>query len=81
MAALENSWPSVTNWKAAFYFVYSEIILQLICINFEIKYIKMGRTNATVDELKTYFKTHSKIREQKAHTSKVIIIQKEIVGL
>lgn len=31
----------------------------------------MGRANATVDELKSYFKTHSKIREQKAHTSKV----------
>ena len=31
----------------------------------------MGRTNASLEELKNYFKTHSKIREQKAHTSKV----------
>ena len=31
----------------------------------------MGRTNASLEELKSYFKTHSKIREQKAHTSKV----------
>ena len=31
----------------------------------------MGRSNPTVEELKTYFKSHGKIREQKAHTSKV----------
>lgn len=31
----------------------------------------MGRTNASLEELKAYFKSHGKIREQKAHTSKV----------
>lgn len=31
----------------------------------------MGQTNMALEDLKTYFKTHGKIREQKAHTSKV----------
>lgn len=33
----------------------------------------MGRGNGTAGDLRTYFKTHSKIREQKAHMSKVTI--------
>ncbi|XP_017491812.1 PREDICTED: THO complex subunit 3 [Rhagoletis zephyria] len=31
----------------------------------------MGQSHLNLEELRTYFKTHGKIREQKAHTSKV----------
>lgn len=37
----------------------------------------MGRFNETADDLRNYFKTHSKIREQKAHMSKVKIKKAE----
>lgn len=35
------------------------------------KSLTMVIHNKNVDELQTYFKTHNKIKEQKAHTSKV----------
>lgn len=33
----------------------------------------MVTTNKRVEELRDYFKSHSKFREQKAHTAKVLL--------
>jgi len=33
----------------------------------------MSRTEQTIEDLKSYFRTHSKIREQRPHMSKVTI--------
>lgn len=38
----------------------------------------MGQSNMSLEDLRAYFKTHGKIREQKAHTSKVTNAKKII---
>jgi len=37
----------------------------------------MSRTEQTFDDLKSYFRGHSKIREQRAHMSKVSTVSRQ----